>query len=136
MTPKDVESGRRDAARELLLAVEVISAGSTRHDRVRKRTTYQEERVGKTSTTRGLPASLAPHPRFDIQSRERSPNLRHLGLQLRIRVLPQLDELRVVRHRLLSIAPRLVQLAEPLVGAGEILRIAARLGGSPGRRRQ
>jgi Uma2 family endonuclease len=45
MTPKDVESGRRDAARELLLAVEVISPGSTRHDRVRKRTTYQEERV-------------------------------------------------------------------------------------------
>jgi len=45
MTPRDVESGRRDAARELLLAVEVTSPGSTRHDRLRKRPTYQEARV-------------------------------------------------------------------------------------------
>jgi Uma2 family endonuclease len=45
MTPKDVQSGRRDAARELVLAVEVIAPGSMRHDRLRKRPRYQEERV-------------------------------------------------------------------------------------------
>ena len=44
-TPADVESGRKDAARELALAVEVVSPGSAQHDRVRKRPTYQEERV-------------------------------------------------------------------------------------------
>lgn len=45
MTPADVQSGRLDAARELLLAVEVVSPGSGRLDRVRKRPTYQKERV-------------------------------------------------------------------------------------------
>lgn len=45
MTPEDVASGRKDAARALVLAVEVVSPGSARHDRVRKRPTYQEERV-------------------------------------------------------------------------------------------
>jgi Uma2 family endonuclease len=45
MTPADVQSGHRDAARELLLAVEVVSPGSARHDRVRKRPRYQERRV-------------------------------------------------------------------------------------------
>ena len=45
MTPEDVASGRKDAARELGLAVEVVSPGSARHDRVRKRPAYQEERV-------------------------------------------------------------------------------------------
>ena len=47
MTPEDVASGRKDAARELALAVEVVSPGSARHDRVRKRPAYQEERVGE-----------------------------------------------------------------------------------------
>lgn len=45
MTTADVQSGRRDAARELLLAVEVVSQGSARHDRVRKRPWYQKKRV-------------------------------------------------------------------------------------------
>ena len=45
MTPEDVASGRKDAARALVLAVEVVSPGSARHDRVRKRPTYQEECV-------------------------------------------------------------------------------------------
>lgn len=45
MTPEDVASGRRDAARALGLAVEVVSPGSARHDRLRKRPTYQEEQV-------------------------------------------------------------------------------------------
>ena len=47
MTPADVASGRKDAARELALAVEVVSPGSARHDRVRKRPVYQEEHVGE-----------------------------------------------------------------------------------------
>lgn len=47
MTPEDVASGRKDAARELALAVEVVSPGSARHDRVRKRPAYQEERAGE-----------------------------------------------------------------------------------------
>ena len=47
MTPEDVASGRKDAARELGLAVEVVSPGSARHDRVRKRPAYQEERAGE-----------------------------------------------------------------------------------------
>ena len=46
MSPEDVESGRRDAARDLVLAMEVVSPGSARHDRVRKRPRYQEKRVG------------------------------------------------------------------------------------------
>jgi Uma2 family endonuclease len=41
----DVESGRRDAARELRLAVEVVSPTSARYDRVDKRPTYQAEQV-------------------------------------------------------------------------------------------
>ncbi len=45
MTAADVHSGRRDAARELSLAAEVMSFGSARHDRVRKRPTYQQHRV-------------------------------------------------------------------------------------------
>jgi Uma2 family endonuclease len=44
-SPSDVESGRRDAARELRLAVEVVSPSSARYDRVDKRPRYQEERV-------------------------------------------------------------------------------------------
>ena len=44
-TPADVESGRRDAARELRLAIEVVSPSSARYDRVDKRSRYQEERV-------------------------------------------------------------------------------------------
>jgi Uma2 family endonuclease len=44
-SPSDVESGRRDAARELRLAVEVLSPSSARYDRVDKRPTYQAERV-------------------------------------------------------------------------------------------
>ena len=47
MTPHDVQGGRRDAARELALAVEIVSPGSARHDRVRKRPAYQEERVAE-----------------------------------------------------------------------------------------
>ena len=43
--PEDVRAGRKDAARELVLAVEIVSPGSARHDRVRKRPVYQEERV-------------------------------------------------------------------------------------------
>lgn len=45
MTMADVESGRRDAARELRLAIEVVSPSSARYDRVDKRSRYQEERV-------------------------------------------------------------------------------------------
>ncbi len=45
MTAADVQSGRHDAARELLLAVEVVSLGSARHDRLRKRPTYQQKKV-------------------------------------------------------------------------------------------
>jgi Uma2 family endonuclease len=41
----DVESGRRDAARQLRLAVEVVSPTSARYDRVDKRPTYQAEQV-------------------------------------------------------------------------------------------
>jgi len=44
-SPGDVQSGRIDAARELRLAVEVVSPGSARYDRVDKRPRYQEERV-------------------------------------------------------------------------------------------
>ena len=44
-SPSDVASGRRDAARELRLAVEVVSPSSARYDRVDKRPRYQEERV-------------------------------------------------------------------------------------------
>jgi Uma2 family endonuclease len=44
-SPEDVRAGRKDAARELVLAVEIVSPGSARHDRVRKRPVYQEERV-------------------------------------------------------------------------------------------
>jgi Uma2 family endonuclease len=44
-TPADMESGRRDAARELRLAVEVVSPSSARYDRVDKRPRYQEEPV-------------------------------------------------------------------------------------------
>lgn len=47
MTAEDVQSGRRYAARELMLAVEVVSPGSARHDRVRKRPRYQQKRVGE-----------------------------------------------------------------------------------------
>jgi len=45
MTLADIESGRRDSARELRLAVEVVSPSSARYDRVDKRSRYQEERV-------------------------------------------------------------------------------------------
>ena len=45
MTLADVESGRRDSARELRLAIEVVSPSSARCDRVDKRSRYQEERV-------------------------------------------------------------------------------------------
>ena len=45
MTMADVESGWRDAARELRLAIEVVSPSSARCDRVDKRSRYQEERV-------------------------------------------------------------------------------------------
>jgi Uma2 family endonuclease len=41
----EVESGRRASARELRLAVEVVSPSSARYDRVDKRPRYQEERV-------------------------------------------------------------------------------------------
>jgi len=41
----EMQSGRRDSARELRLAVEVVSAGSARYDRVEKRPRYQEARV-------------------------------------------------------------------------------------------
>jgi len=44
-TARDLLSGHRYAAHELSLAVEVVSLGSARHDRVRKRPTYQKERV-------------------------------------------------------------------------------------------
>jgi Uma2 family endonuclease len=44
-SPEDVRAGRKDAARELVLAVEIVSPGSARHDRVRKRPVYQEEHV-------------------------------------------------------------------------------------------
>ena len=44
-TLSDVESRRQDAARELRLAVEVLSPSSARYDRVDKRPRYQEERV-------------------------------------------------------------------------------------------
>ena len=47
MTPEDVASGRKDAARELALAIEIVSPGSARHDRVRKRPVYQQERVAE-----------------------------------------------------------------------------------------
>jgi Uma2 family endonuclease len=45
MSRNDVRSGRRDAARELLLAIEVVSPSSARHDRLKKRPAYQEEQV-------------------------------------------------------------------------------------------
>jgi Uma2 family endonuclease len=41
----EMQSARRDSARELRLAVEVLSPGSSRYDRVEKRPRYQEERV-------------------------------------------------------------------------------------------
>ena len=41
----EVQSGRQDSARELRLAVEIVSPGSARYDRVDKRPRYQEERV-------------------------------------------------------------------------------------------
>ena len=44
-SPRDVRSGRRDAAEELRLAVEVVSPSSARYDRVDKRPRYQEARV-------------------------------------------------------------------------------------------
>lgn len=46
-TPDDVRQRRMDAARELLLAVEILSPGSMRHDRLRKRPRYQEQRVSE-----------------------------------------------------------------------------------------
>ena len=47
MTPDDVRQRRMDAARELLLAVEILSPGSMRHDRLRKRPRYQEQGVAE-----------------------------------------------------------------------------------------
>lgn len=47
MTPDDVRQRRMDAARELLLAVEVLSPNSMRHDRLRKRPRYQEQGVAE-----------------------------------------------------------------------------------------
>ena len=47
MTPDDVRQRRMDAARELLLAVEILSPGSARHDRLRKRPRYQEQGVAQ-----------------------------------------------------------------------------------------
>lgn len=44
-SPGDVQSGRIDAARELRLAIEVVSPSSARYDRVDKRPRYQEARV-------------------------------------------------------------------------------------------
>lgn len=44
-SPGDAQSGRIDAARELRLAIEVVSPSSARYDRVDKRPRYQEERV-------------------------------------------------------------------------------------------
>ncbi len=44
-SPDDVQSGRLDAARELRLAVEVVSPNSARYDRVDKRPRYQAARV-------------------------------------------------------------------------------------------
>ena len=41
----EVQSGRKNSARELRLAVEIVSPGSARYDRVYKRPRYQEERV-------------------------------------------------------------------------------------------
>lgn len=41
----EMQSGRQDSARELRLAVEVMSAGSARCDRVEKRPRYQQEQV-------------------------------------------------------------------------------------------
>ena len=46
-TPDDVRQRRMDAARELLLAVEILSPGSARHDRLRKRPRYQEQGVAE-----------------------------------------------------------------------------------------
>lgn len=45
MAQADVESERRDSARELRLAIEVVSPSSARCDRVDKPSRYQEERV-------------------------------------------------------------------------------------------
>ena len=44
-TLADIEAGGSDSARDLRLAIEVVSASSARYDRVDKRSRYQEERV-------------------------------------------------------------------------------------------
>ncbi len=44
-TLDDLESGRRDSAHELRLAIEIVSPSSAHYDRVDKRPRYQEERV-------------------------------------------------------------------------------------------
>ena len=46
--------------------------------------------------------------RFRIQSRQRPSDFRHLRLQLRIGILPQVDEFGVIRRGLLPIAARFI----------------------------
>src|SRR5436305_1166207 len=65
-----------------------------------------------------MPRSWA-YPLGVAQAGEALPYFGNLGLQLRIGVLPQLDEFRVVCRRLLLVAFCLVQLAHSLVSAGE-----------------
>src|SRR6185503_3509352 len=58
-----------------------------------------------------------------VQPREAPLHLGYLRLQLWIGILPQIDELRVVRRRVLRVALGLVQLAQSLVRRREIERI-------------
>src|SRR6185369_10241664 len=55
-----------------------------------------------------------------------SPRVGHLRLQLRVGVLPQVDERAVVRERLVALTFHLVQLPEALVHCGKEGRVDAR----------
>jgi hypothetical protein len=65
------------------------------------------------------PCLLALHV---LQSRHPRPHLRHLGLQLRIGILPQRDEGEIVTQRFFAITLRLIQLSETLVHPSGVRR--------------
>src|SRR6266850_2508378 len=54
-----------------------------------------------------------------LEARDTRPHFADLWLQLRICPFPQIDELEVVRQRVLLVALRLVDLARSLVRTGE-----------------
>src|SRR4029453_15717791 len=70
-----------------------------------------------------IPDALFPTRWFATQRREPSFCVDDLRLQLRVGVLPQVDEATVVTRRPLSIALRLIQLPQSLVDAGQVLGI-------------